>query len=752
MTERLAKWTIALVILITIGATYQITTLRFDYEFEHFFPAEDPDLDFYFDFKYKFSTDVDFVLMALRNEKGVFDTTFLRKAQRLRNDLMTLEEVERVVSPFDPKAYIMGPFGPVPIPYIHLDQPDLIPSDSAKIYRNGLGVGSLFSTDAKSIAMVIEIEPDLSKVKTDTVYNKLVKVLEPYAFDDMHLAGKVIGQAYYIDQIKFEFALFFTLAVLLVVLILSLVYRSFWGVVVPLLIVLLSVIWLLGLMGLLGKPIDIMTALLPLIIFVVGVSDVIHLLSRYFEEIRNGHEKIKAIKIAYKQVGLATFLTSFTTALGFLTLLTSGIQPVRELGIYAASGVFVAFVLAFSLLPAVLILTKVPALAYKEPSNLFLNKLVRMVFFVSMRNQRVVLAITALVMALSLLFITQIKVDNYLLEDVGKDDPLRHSFEYFEEHFAGARPFEMYVTVKDSAETIFSMQALKDMEALEHYLTSTYGVGFIVSPLDIIRSANQALHGGMDSARALPPDEASLAILQRQIGQYSKRPEFKAIVTQDFKEARISGKLHDVGGLKAKQLGADLHSHFDAHPLEAIDYRLTGMALLIDKNNEVLSSNMMTGLFFALAVVGLIMGVLFKSLRMVVITLIPNILPLLVIGGVMGLFGIDLKVSTSIIFGIAFGIAVDDSIHYLSKYRLELAKGRDQVWALRRTSVSTGKSIILTSLILCAGFIMLSTSDFTSTFYVGSLISITLGVAVLADLFVLPVLINRWYARGRRKR
>ena len=325
----------------------------------------------------------------------------------------------------------------------------------------------MISQDAKSIAMVVEIEQNLSKLETDTVYTDMMSVIDQFEYDEIHMAGKVIGQAYYIDQIKFEFALFFSIAVLLVIVILTLVYRSFWGVIVPLLIVLLSAIWLLGLMGLIGKSIDIMTALLPLVIFVVGVSDVIHLLSRYFEEIRNGHSKMIAIGIAYKQVGMATFLTSFTTALGFLTLLTSGIRPVRELGIFAGAGVFIAFILAFSLLPAILSLTKVPKLAYKESTSLFWNKLVRMIFFFSMRNQKKVLAGTVVVVAFSAWAISLISIDNYLLEDVGKDDPLRYSFQFLEEHFAGARPFELSVKLTDTTKTVFDPVVEKELVELK---------------------------------------------------------------------------------------------------------------------------------------------------------------------------------------------------------------------------------------------------------------------------------------------
>jgi len=746
MSKKLARNIILFVILLTVGAGYEMSKLEFDYEFEHFFPTGDPDLEFYREFKGKFSTDVDFVLMALRNDKGAFQEDFLKDAYDLRRQLADVRHVKRIFSPFDARDYALGPFGPIAIPYLHPDQPERLKADSIRIYSHQKAIGSLFSEDGRSISLLIEVDEGLSKVKTDSVYWDIMDVVSHYHFDQLHMAGKVVGQAYYINQIKYEFVFFFTLGVLLIVVVLAIIYRSLWATVIPLVVVLLSVLWLLGFMGMTGKSIDIMTTLLPLVLFVVGISDVIHLLSRYFEELRKGNAKTDAIRIAYKQVGIATFLTSLTTAIGFLTLLTSGIRPVRELGVYAAVGVLVAFILAFILLPAILSLASVPRIALREPSSIFWNKLVRRIFLVSMRRDRIIFAITILLTIASLWGITRIRIDNFLLEDVGKDDPHRTSFEYFEKHFAGVRPFELQVSVRDSTGSLFQPESIAEMKEIERYLKDEYGVGFLVSPLNILRTANQALNGGRDSAYSVPEDTAALNEAIRLAEKFEKRPEFTALLVPGYREGRFSGKVVDEGGYTTKLKNDALLRYFrERVPLQHLDMRLTGMSLLIDKNNETLSMNMMWGLLIALLVVGSIMGVLFRSLRLMVISLIPNILPLLVLGGIMGWFGINLKVSTSIVFGIAFGIAVDDTIHFLVKYLQEKKKGKPRIIALRRTSVSTGKAIILTTVILCAGFISLAVSDFTSTFYVGSLISLTLANALLADLFLLPALLKRFY-------
>lgn len=742
MSNRLAHFVIALIVLLTAGAISQIPKLGFDYEFEHFFPTDDPELEQYHAFKERFDTDIDFVIIGIRNDEGIFDSTFLQRADSFAVELKSLPHVKRIISPFNAMDFALGPFGPIGIPYLHPDDPSRYAQDSTKIYKYGKQVGSLFSPDGNSISMLMVMSDTLNKLETDTVYYKFQEVVARYDFDEFHAAGKPIGQAYYIDKIKQEFSLFIAIAIVLITVVLILIYRSFWGTMVPLIVVLLSVIWLLGLMSIVGKSIDIMTTLLPLVLFVVGVSDVIHLLSRFFEEIRAGMSKRDAIQVAYRRIGTATFLTSLTTAMGFLTLLTSGVRPVRELGMYAAIGVFIAFFLAFSLLPAILTISKVPKLAYKEPSTVFWNALVIKILRFSMVRRTAILLGSTAVLVIALAGISKIEIDNYLLEDVSEDDPIRASFAFFEEHFAGVRPFELQYVVDSSAAStdVLSPAGIEEMQAVESYLLETYQVGFLNSPLDIVRAANQALNGGLDRERIIPEDTNDLKRAVRLVNRLAKRPEFTALISKDRHYARFSAKIEDRGGLVSKRKDDSLMVHFDKH-LAHGTVVLTGMSRLIDQNNETLSKNMMSGLIFALLVVAIIMGLLFKSIRLALISLIPNVLPLVVVGGVMGWSGIDLKITTSIIFGIAFGIAVDDSIHYLSKYKQELVKGRKNIYAIKRTSLSTGKAIILTSVILIAGFGSLSFSEFTSTFYVGCLISISLVAAVVADLVLLPLLL-----------
>ena len=745
----LSRLTLVSILLLTLLAGYFLQNLHFDYNFENFFPLEDPDLEFYQEFKSHFESDNDFVLIGIEHKPSVFNASFLTQIDSLTSELKRLEIVENVQSPTEVKQIIMGPLGPIQVPYLHPDKPKRLGSDSNRIYQTDFLIGSLLSSDAQSVALLLQITPNLSKAKSDVVVDKIDAVLSKYDFQNIHVSGRFHGQKYVIEKMQYELAFFMGISLLLLTAFLFFTFRSWWGIWVPLTVVILSVVWLLAIMTLTGKALDIMSILLPVILFVVGMSDVIHIITRYIEELRNGETKIEALKITFKHIGLATFLTSLTTAIGFLTLLTANIMPVKDFGGYTAIGVFLAFILAFTLLPAILYLKKTPEVKTKYLQTLWWTNAMHRLFHWMLQNRKYVAVFFILLTLLSLVGISRIKVDNYLLEDLADDDPHRADFEYFENHFSGVRPFDVAVWTNDSTADFTDYHVLVQLDSLESYLKDHYQIGFIASPLAFVKMMNQAVNGGKVNYYKLPQSEEEYLKIKKYYLQSSKLKAFQSVLSDDRTMARISAKIQDFGGYKMKKLTEQLKAEkSQIIDTEIIDFRLTGMSLLIDKNNESLASNMMFGLLIAFGVIALIMGMLFKSFKMVVITLIPNILPLLFIGGFMGFMGYDLKVSTSIIFTIAFGIAVDDTIHYMSKFRMELNKGRSLIYALKRTSISTGKAITITSIILMSGFVSLIFSTFTSTFYIGLLVSITLLFAVISDLILLPVLILTFYKKG----
>jgi predicted RND superfamily exporter protein len=349
---------------------------------------------------------------------------------------------------------------------------------------------------------------------------------------------------------------------------------------------------------------------------------------------------------------------------------------------------------------------------------------------------------TVIIVALSIFGITRIELNNYLIEGLTTRDQLRQDFNYFENNFSGVRPFEMAITPADTAASLFDVPQLRAMDQLENYLTTQFGVGFVTSPVAVVKAANKAYNNGNPVYYKLPDTDEELIELTEALEPFRKRKEMKLIVTRDGKIGRFTGKMNDIGSQAFRAREEKFNQFISSTPvMKNINVHMTGGAVMLDKNNQYLVDNTLQGLLVSVLVVALIIAVIHRNWRMIIIAIIPNMLPIVLIGGLMGFAGIELKSSTSIIFSIAFGIATDDTIHFLARLKLELAQGKSVFYAVKRTFLSTGKAVIVTSLILIAGFLTLIASGFESTFYFGLLVSITLLVAVLTDLLLFPVLV-----------
>ncbi|MCX2739284.1 efflux RND transporter permease subunit [Pontibacter anaerobius] len=744
--RKLSYFILLSVSVLTTLSIYFAARLRFDYNFDNFFPKGDPDLSYYFSYRDKFGNDNDYLLIGLDNQgKSLFDRNFLTKVDTLTHFLQRQPHVEAVLSPTTIKSPVIEAFGYFEIPYLHPDEPERYEQDSINIYTSKELIGTLFSEDATAISLFVQTTDNLGKGASDTLMAALNQKLEMLQLKEEHVAGKALAQSVFVEKMQVELAIFMSASILLVIFFLWVAFRTAWGVLVPLVVVLLSVLWAMGVMGLFNKPIDLMTVLLPTIMFVVGMSDVIHILSRYITEVGNGMPKLPALKLTVKEVGMATFLTSLTTAVGFLTLLTTAIVPIRNFGLYTAISIGLAYLLAFSVLPAILLLIKEPNKVRARKVSFSWPVMMRNLLRFVLLHPKAILASGFAVILVSLAGISLIKVDTTLLEDLGDEDPIIQDFYYFEEKFSGVRPFELHLVAAEG-HTMFDAEVLHEVAELENYLYNTYGLNFITSPATIVKTLNRAQNGGLQEYYTLPATKSGLQSIKRRLQAYKNRSELRSVVTPDAKEARLSGKMNDIGSARATVLNDSLQAFINRSiDPEVLQTRLTGSALLLDKNNEYVTSNMMQGLLIAFGVIAVIVGLIFRSFRMIIISLVPNIIPLLMIGGIMGFMGVKLTVSVSIIFTIAFGIAVDDTIHFLSKLKLELMAGKSLPYAVKRTFISAGKAIIITSCILVAGFLTLVLSTFDATYYVGLFVSLTLVFAVVADLLLLPVLVLYFY-------
>lgn len=756
------KWARVIIIIFTIVTgffVYELRKLEFDYDYEKYFPKSDNSMLHYERFKAKYGADSDFLLIGLENKKGIFQKDFLELVKKLGDELSNDSIVEFIASPVHNCGYYKkgGLSGLVFKPYLDLKKTNISKKDSLRIYKNEQIVGSLLSKNGQSICLFVKTRENLNKIEANHILKLIGQKKEDYKFDEFIVAGRVLAQTYFVEMMISELGIFISTSIVLLVGFLYISFRSWWGVVIPLIIVIASIIWILAIMLFTGKSFDLLMVMLPTIIFVVGMSDLVHLLTKYLDELRLGKPKEEALKIAFKEVRWATFLTSLTTSIGFFSLISANILPIKEFGIYAGIGVFVAYGLAFSLLPCVLLLVKPPAKLTQTKDDSFWEKYLRNWFLKVLLKRKKVILFTFLLGGIGVFTAYNLKINNFILEDLSNSDPVKKDVIYFEENYSGLRPFEAEITTKHP-DGVLGYPFLSELNKLEIFLKENYtseGVGFLISPLTFIKEANFVKKGSKPVNRILPKSERRLKSLLRQVGEGITRfgdlnvSSQLNIVAKDSMSCRLTGKIRDVGGLKIREANYNLDSYLkeNINP-EILSIRLTGTAVLIDKNNATLATNLIFGLVLAFAVIALVVGFMFKSIKISLLSLVPNVLPLLLVTSVMWLGDIDLKISTSLIFTLAFGIAVDDTIHLLSKYKLERKKGRTHLYALKRSYLSSGKAIIVTTLILVGGFLTLLFSSFTSTFYMGLLVSFTLIGALTLDLMIMPIIIL--YGLGKK--
>ncbi|HEX4887804.1 MAG TPA: MMPL family transporter [Luteibaculaceae bacterium] len=733
--------------LLTVFFLFFLPKTRLSYDFERFFPEEDQELDFYMAHRAQFETDNDFILIAIAPKQGVFNPTFLKKLRILCDSLAVLPNVEGVQSILNYRTPILGPLGWTPGTKLQIDNQSRLASDSMRLCNDPLVYQNLISTDRRSTSIIIRNNPKIIKKDGDALLENINRLLIPFEGEEFHLAGKIHGQYHYIIKMGQELALFTGISLILLCFFLFFTFRTGWGIWLPISIVAITLIWLLGFITAIGQELNILCTILPTIVFVVGIADSVHILEKFVHELRHGLSKLEALRIAYKHVGFATLLTAITNAIGFVTLLISNIQPIRAFGIFTAIGILFAFILTYLILPLALLSLPAPKVAAVKNQDTFWAKTLPALFRWVMNRKKLVLGAYALLIVASVVGLLRIKINNYLLEDWNENDPQKKDYVYFENNYAGVRPVEFQLTAQSGHQLLDSAVAVQ-IDKLETYLEQTYGVGAIQSPITILKTLNRGAHGGDPDFFVLPKTEEDRSPIADALERALRDSRIRTLIDSTGSRGRLSGRITDYGGFAFKQKNKDLNRFIETQiDGQLLGIRQTGMPMLIDLNNEHLSSDIGYELGLSLLMVALLMGLLFRKWRIIVIALIPNLVPLLVVAGIMGFTGIDLKVSTSLIFSIAFGIAVDDTIHFMSNLKLEMNAGKSPMWALRSTYFSTGKAVTITNLVLLSGFFSLILSSFASTFYLGLLVSVTLLVALIAELTLMPILFAYLYKK-----
>lgn len=745
LTKLPGNRSIALFSILGILSVFLALNLKFSFDFEQFFPTDDPDLEFFKEFIEEFETDDNFLFIAVEKKSGVFDQEFLEKfhdfSLQTRNlpDVVSSQSLTKISYP------VKTPFAITTVPAIHINDPSKYERDKKKILQDERFVYNLINKDATALNVVLKTTEKMQLEASENLMDSLDVLIAKYDFENYHFLGRAFFQKELVYMQKREIIVSGVVSMTLVLLIMFLIFRRPKGIAIALVSIGLGLLLFLGLLSLLGRELNAMAALYPVLMIIVGTSDVVHIMSKYIDELRKGLSKKEAITITIKEIGLATLLTSATTAVGFCTLMTSQIQPIKDFGINAAMGVLVAYITVIFFTTAWLVKFDVHELIKIKDGKSFWDDKMRAMHRYTTKNGRGI-AIGALLFSVFALYgVSRISTNYNIMDNMPRGEKITEDFVFFEEMFAGFRPMEYAVFVKDGKKAD-DYDVLKEIDKLETKLRANPHINSINSILMIYKSINQMMSNNRSSAYEFPKSEKQF----NKVKKFAEKvPEVSTdvLMSKDKTKTRLACRMKDIGADSTQnirhRLDAWINTNIDT---SLISLQQTGTGLVLEKNSVYVRESLLWGLGLAVLIVGLIMALLFRDWRLIIISLIPNIIPLILAGALLGYLGVELEAGISIVFAVIFGIAVDDTIHFISKFMLARRKGMNIDDALEITFLESGKAIILTSIILFFGFMVLLFSIHPPSVVIGLLISATLLSAVIGDLLLIPVLI-RWLVK-----
>ncbi len=724
--------------LLILGLSiYFCSTLQVHYLFENFFPKGDPVYTNYIQFRKSFDIDDRVISAAVQAEKGIFNADFIDQSLAIEDEIKEIKGIEKTSSLGSLRIPVKTPLGWISNPVISRN-PEKIAADSMRLLSNDAVAGQFISTDGSHYAIHVYIQDSLSDKENRQLIEEIEAILDKSGLK-YKMAGFINTQVNYIRLLEAEVPITSLLATLGLGLVLFLLYRSPKNALLITGVVFVGLLIFFGYLGMIGRALNVTSTLFTTIMVFVGVSDVIHLQAYFQKYLLKGLPPAQAAYEALNETWQNLFLTSATTAIGFLTFMSSSIPHIQTFGLDAAAGVLIAFLVVITLAP-ILMFTFPPKgivlerLQKEKKWDKFLFNLYK----VGKANHRLIIVITAIIVGISLLSIKEIEVNQKLSENFSDDVKVKNDFDYFEENFGGVRAFEATIVPK-KGKKILDLEVLRGIEKFEQWLGKKESLSSVISPAFWVKSLHFSVSGGREDSFQLPEDQDGL-----EYALFNDRSQNKlSFVNEDENIGRFAARMKDIGRIQAENLNQEVRDWLrDSLPNDVFDLNITGSAVLIDKNNSNITGEMFYSLGLAFIIISILMALLFRSLRMVIISILPNLIPLIAVGGFMGLAGIPINAATSLIFTIGFVIAIDDTIHFLTRYRKEYQNSMNVEMSLKNTMMYTGRAVVQTSLILFVGYGVMMFSDFIEIAYHAILVAVTLALALLADIFLLPAILR----------
>ena len=741
-----------IIIISTILLSLQWTHMRFTYTEANLLPDDHEVNLVYNDFLEVFGEEGNLIVLGVK-DTTLFSIKKFNAWNKFADTFKSFDEVETVLSIKDLQKLVknnskekfeLQPF--IKDSISSIEELNTLQTELFKKYP--FYDNFLFNAETKTLRTAIYLEKDIvnTAARKDFIINDLesmVKSFEEETGLDVRVSGMPYIRTLNSQNIVDEIGLFISAALLVTSLIFFLFFRSFRATFISLIVVCIGVMWTFGILGLLKYEITVLTALIPPLIIVIGIPNCIFLINKYQHEVKSHGNKVKSLQRVITKIGNATLMTNVTTASGFATFILTQSKLLKEFGIVASLSILAIFILCLLIIPIIYTFLPYPKERHLEHLNKrwiggFVNWMERMV-----KHKKITIYITSLVLIIgSMIGINKITISGSLIEDMPKNKPFFKDIRFFEDEFNGIMPLEIMVDTKRK-KGVMKLSTLRRINELEDLIIETPELSKPISVVSLVKYSKQAYYNGNPKYYQLPTSQENSFILSYAKNSNSDVDLLKNFVDSTGQYARITTFMKDIGTDKMERIQENLQNKIDkVFPKERYEVTLTGKALVFQKGTKFLVRNLVISLSLAILLISLFMAYMFRSFRMIIVSLVPNLLPLLITAGLMGYVGVPIKPSTILVFSIAFGISVDDTIHFLAKYRQELQANR---WKIRKSVYAalreTGVSMFYTSIVLFFGFSVFTISSFGGTVALGALVSATLLFAMLSNLLLLPSLL-----------
>ncbi len=740
-----------IIALITAFMAYKCFDVQLSYEMAKMLPDSDSTSIEYNNFREKFGEDGSVLFVAIQDDKlfnldefnDWYDLTYRIKDIDGVEEVISIAKIYSLTKNDSLKKFELNPI----ITEKPKTQKEL---DSLKnlIYSLQFYDGLLYNKKSNVTLMAITLDKDKlnTKSRVELIYdikNTVDEFGKKYNID-VHYSGLPYIRTITTKKVEDELKFFVYMALLIASIILFIFFRSFKAVLFTMIIVGISVVWVLGTISLLDYKITILTGILPPLLIVIVVENCIFLLNKYHNEYKSHGNKVKALSRVVQRIGNANLLTNATTAAGFAAFIVTGNKILVEFGIVASINILIAFFLTLFLIPIFFSYLPPPKKRHiKHLEKSIVGKIIERVVYIVQNYRTVIYIIAAIIITIGIIGITRLKTTGNIVDDIPHKDPLYVDLMFLEKHFNGVMPLEITIDTKKKR-GVMKLSTIKKIDKLQEVLASYPELSKPLSIAEVIKFSKQAFYNGNEKMYSLPNNQEKNFILS-YIPKLESRKKtiLNSFIDTNLQVTRISVQMANIGTKDIKRIKDELKPKIDSiFPPSRYDVIITGTSVVFLKGSNYLVKNLMTSLLLALIVISLLMALLFTSARMIGISLIPNLIPQIMTAGMMGFLAISIKPSTILIFSIALGISVDNAIHFLSRYRLQLKLNN---WNIKESAIAalreTGYSMIYSSVVLFFGFGIFTLSSFGGTEAMGYLIAFTLVIALLSNLFILPSLI-----------